>query len=97
MALKNKMELNIHYFKILHPSKHIIPLKNAKFVQIPERKKKQVNIQRYCFFKETKKETQQNLKNYNNSLVFVHLHLLSDNDSLSVKVSKPVAFLAHFL
>ena len=56
-----------------------------------------MNIQRYCFFKETKKETQQNLKNYNNSLVFVHLHLLSVNDSLSIKVSKPVAFLAHFL
>ena len=39
LALKDKMELNIHYFKILHHSKHIIPLKNAKFVQIPERKK----------------------------------------------------------
>ena len=57
-----------------------------------QKEKKQVNDQRY-----RNKETQQNLKKYNNSSVFVHSHSLSDDDSISIKVLKPVAFVAHFL
>ena len=50
-----------------------------------------MTIHRYCSFKETKKQ-----KN-NSSSVFVHLHLLSDEDFIATKITEPVAFLALFL
>ena len=65
-------------------------------MQIPERKKKWI-FKDIVFFKETNKETQQNLKKYNNTLVFAHLDSFSDDNSISIKITKPVAFLACFL
>ena len=85
------MELKIHYLEILHTAK-LIPLKNATFFvtssnlcKFQKEKKKRVNIQRYGSFKGTNKEKKQNLKKYYNSPVFVHLHSLSDEDSISTK------------
>ena len=63
-------------------------------MQIPERKKKWI-FKDIAFFKETKK--QQNLKKYNNTLVFAHSDSFSDDNSISIKITKPVAFLARFL
>ena len=84
------MELKIHYLEILHTAKHTLEkcesfVTSSNLCKFQKEKEKQVNIQRYGSFKGTNKEKKQNLKKYYNSPVFVHLHSLSDEDSISTK------------